>query len=93
MKWKTAVIWMLVGLNCLLLLGVVLNFAIQPAHAQFAGRSGFVLVPARHQINNEAVWVIDQSGRKIAVYVMDAKGDLSRVDARSLDKDFRKGGR
>ena len=93
MKWKTAVIWMLVGLNSLLLLGVVLNFAIQPAYAQFAGRSGFMLIPARYQTNDEALWIIDQGGKKIAVYVLDARGNLSRADARSLEKDFRRGGR
>ena len=92
MKWKTAVIWMLAGLNGLLLLGVVLSLAPPPAHAQGFGRSGYLLIPGRVQSNDEALWVIDQTGRRIVIYILDQRGNLQGIDARSLEKDFRKGG-
>jgi hypothetical protein len=89
MRWKTAVIWMLAALNGLLLLGVVLSFAVPPAEAQVVGRGGYLLIPASYQTNDEAVWIIDQSSRVLGLYMIDSRGDLERVDRRSLEKDFR----
>jgi hypothetical protein len=92
MKWKTAVIWTLAALNGLLLLGVVLSLAVQPAHAQAGGNRSYVIVPTRYQPNDEALWVIDQSDRKMAVYVLGSNRTvLEALDGRDLDKDFRKG--
>ena len=89
MKWKTPIVWMLVGLNAVLLLGVVLSLMIPPAHAQVRGGRGYLLIPARYQTNDEALWVIDQSARTMGLFTIDTRGDLERIDRRNLEKDFR----
>jgi hypothetical protein len=91
MRWKTAVIWTLAALNGLLLLGVVLGAASERAYAQgAAGSRSYVLIPTRYQTGDEALWVIDQASRKMALYTVDnSRGILSALDGRDLDKDFR----
>ena len=86
---KTPIVWMLVGLNAVLLLGVVLSLMIPPAHAQARGGRGYLLLPAKFQTNTEALWVIDQSARTMGLFTFNSRGNLEGIGRRNLEKDFR----
>lgn len=90
MNTKRAVLWVLAGLNALLLLGVVLSWQAPAAYAQGAGRASYILIPAQYSSGEEAIWVVDQAGLKVAVYVLNySRGSLALVGGRDLKNDFR----
>lgn len=89
---KRSIVAGLVGLNVLLLAGIVLSgYSLPAAFAQRSGASSnFVAVTARVDANYDALFLVDLGNRKLHCFTpnRDRTGDVQYAGQRNLERDF-----